>query len=314
MYKIFSIILSIVLIISTILICVFKPDMHKSILVYNSQYKIEPVSSNVEIQNQSSRITQKSLPEQTAIPITLQKSEVKEQPLNTAQIPVKMNTKPVISFNKTAGKNIDTKIRTQEVKNIPPQIDVNKIVANNQKILKNQNTEAKTVQMSQQKIHSTPSNNPIQSTKNIVNTQPVKTVPQKVVSAQPVKTAPKPVVITPAQEEIAWNIWRSNLQNKIMHDTKLPPVPMGTIFRFSFDVDKFGRITNIQTWSDTSQYTPYAIQFVAPVIRNCQGRSILTFPEGTSRTSTKFVGAWKISTSSKYSTPQDYNDIEKVVK
>lgn len=34
------------------------------------------------------------------------------------------------------------------------------------------------------------------------------------------------------QEVILWNQWRSNLQNKIMSDVKLPIMPEGTIFKF----------------------------------------------------------------------------------
>ena len=124
----------------------------------------------------------------------------------------------------------------------------------------------------------------------------------------------EPKVLTQQEEEIAWNIWRSNLQNQIMKDTKLPYVPKGTVFKFSFDVDKYGRISSIKTWSLNSNYTPYAIQYIAPVIRSYQGKDILDFPIGTGRFSTKFEGGWKISDNAKYSTPNDYNDIEKVKK
>ena len=99
-----------------------------------------------------------------------------------------------------------------------------------------------------------------------------------------------------------------------MKDTKLPIVPLGTVFKISFDVDKNGRVTNVQTWSTNSQYTPYAIEFIAPVIRSYQGKSILNFPQGSQRTKTTFTGGWKISQTSKYSNPNDYNDIERVVK
>ena len=41
-------------------------------------------------------------------------------------------------------------------------------------------------------------------------------------------------IITPQEEEIAWNIWRSNLQNKIMQDVRLPIIPNGITFKFTF--------------------------------------------------------------------------------
>lgn len=115
------------------------------------------------------------------------------------------------------------------------------------------------------------------------------------------------------QEVILWNKWRSNLQNKIMSDVKLPIMPEGTIFKFSFDVDRYGKISNVKTWSLTPAYTPYAIQYIAPVIRGYQGRDILNFPEGSNRFSTTVEGGWKISQTAKFSTPEDFKDAEKVI-
>ena len=118
--------------------------------------------------------------------------------------------------------------------------------------------------------------------------------------------------LAPEEELILWNKWRSDLQNKIMQDVKLPIIQEGIVFKFSFDVDKYGKITNIKTWSTTTEYTPYAIQYIAPVIRSYQGKDILNFPAGSKRFSTTAQGAWKISKSVKYSTPQDYSDTEKI--
>ena len=124
----------------------------------------------------------------------------------------------------------------------------------------------------------------------------------------------QPQVITAQEETIAWNKWRSNLTNQIMQDTKLPDIPNGTVFQFSFNVDKYGKITNVQTGANPASYTPYAIQYIAPVIRSYQGRSILNFPEGTARTTTQVTGKWRISGTQRYSTPQDYNDVEKIIR
>ena len=99
-----------------------------------------------------------------------------------------------------------------------------------------------------------------------------------------------------------------------MQDVYLPEIPNGTVFKFSFNVDKYGKITNVQTWSTTPSYTPYAIQYIAPVIRSYQGKSILNFPTGSTREITEVKGGWRISANEKFSTPQDYHDIEKVVK
>lgn len=137
---------------------------------------------------------------------------------------------------------------------------------------------------------------------------------QKIVTTSDEEKQQQVNVLTEQEEEIAWNVWRSNLQNQIMKDSKMPVLPIGTIFKMSFDVDKNGRVTNVQTWSTDSKYTPYAIEYIAPVIRSYQGKAILEFPKGSQRTKTTFTGGWKISKTSKYSNPNDYNDIEKVIK
>ena len=143
---------------------------------------------------------------------------------------------------------------------------------------------------------------------NIIETKPVtqkiETTKQSDTKvSEPIKTVQKTAVqkttntkvLTEQQEEIEWNKWRSNLQNQIMRDVKLPIIPQGTIFKFEFDVDKYGKVSNVQTWSMTSSYTPYAIQYIAPVIRSYQGKTILNFPSGSNRTETHVTGGWKIA-------------------
>lgn len=144
----------------------------------------------------------------------------------------------------------------------------------------------------------------------IVAKEEIKTVVQpKVERVQTSQTVNK---LT--QEEIAWNVWRSNLQNQIMQDVVLPNVPIGTVFKFTFEVDKYGKISNVQTWSLDKTYTPMAIEHIAPVIRGYQGRAILNFPSNSNRITTKVEGGWRISDKSVFSTPRDYNDTEKVIK
>lgn len=156
--------------------------------------------------------------------------------------------------------------------------------------------------------------NPLLSVLKETSTQ---TVPKVQTQTQQTQT-PAPKTITEEekarQEVILWNKWRSDLQNKIMTDVKLPIMPEGTIFRFSFDVDMYGKISNVQTWSLSPECTPYAIQYIAPVIRGYQGREILNFPQGSNRVSTTVEGGWKISQTAKYSTPDDYKDSEKIIQ
>ena len=315
MYKLIFTVITILVIITTACICVTKPQMHKSVFVYNSDYKIVP-AEEVTVEHEDIPVL-----EQPAAP-EVQKTEIENQnfvqtqtivnvqPKVTTQTkPVKIQTvttrtKPVKTQNTTVKvQSQSVKPQTNATKTVTPQIDLQKIVQNNNAI-----QSTKTVE--------TPKNTvtPVQAQ----SVKPTQTAPAPKVTTQNTKVvtnAPQPQkVLTAKEEEIAWNIWRSNLTNKIMEGTNFPAVPPGTVFRFEFNVDKYGKITNVQTWSETSKYTPYAIQYMAPVIRNLQGRSILVFPEGTARTSTKAWGAWKISNRTILSTPDNYNDIEKVTR
>ena len=227
--------------------------------------------------------------------------------------------------------------KVEVVKNLPTQVNqpqkeekkvtVQKVVKSvpkttqkpvEKKIVKNSPQPVQKIQTSQQTV------NPLLSM--LKETSTTESAQQKVVEKN-VQTAPqsvkkeetKPAAQTVTEEEkarqevILWNKWRSNLQNKIMSDVKLPIMPEGTIFKFSFDVDRYGKISNVKTWSLTPAYTPYAIQYIAPVIRGYQGRDILNFPEGSNRFSTTVEGGWKISQTAKFSTPEDFKDAERVI-
>ena len=259
MYKVFFIILAVILLISTVLFGVFAPKMHKNIFLYDADLKI----------------------------VLKENDNVK-----TDLIPTRINTvqnrfvdkKTVVSTSNTIvntpAKIKETPLKADTSSTVKPQV-------NNQNVRNNQ-PEAKNT-----------ADKPVPKT----SVKPDKTsVPQQV------QAAPQ----TKQQELILWNKWRSDLQNRIMRDVKLPIVKQGTIFKFSFDVDKNGKITNVSTWSTDPVYTPYAIQYIAPVIRSYQGRDFMSFPSGSNRVTTTVSGAWKISDKTTYSTPEDYKDIEKI--
>jgi len=268
--KIFLQICAILVIVATISICAIKPEMHKTVLVYNSDYKIvtdEEVKTEtaeipiMEIQVKPQEQTVKKTTETVSVPKT---QTTVQKPVQTVKI--QTPSKQVKTETKTVTKPAQTTVKTE----------------------KKQEQQVQTV---------------------IKKEQPPK--PQTVKTTR-TQTAPK--VLTQQEEEIAWNVWRSNLQNQIMKDVRMPALPTGIVFKFTFEVDKFGKISNIYTYSENPAYTPYAIQYIAPVIRSYQGKSILNFPQGSTRTSTVFKGGWKISANERLSTPNDYNDYEKVIK
>lgn len=149
--------------------------------------------------------------------------------------------------------------------------------------------------------------------------QPVKPVTKKQQEPkQPVKIIEdvkpqenKPHQLTEQEEIIAWNKWRSNLQNQVMKDAPTR-APLGTVFKFSFTVDKYGNMSNIKVWSENPNYTDLAVRVIKPVLSSYSHKPILNFPEGTKRVITNVTGGYVISTRTKYSSPSDYSDYEKV--
>ncbi len=192
--------------------------------------------------------------------------------------------------------------QAQEVLPTQKQVPVVKtVVKHNDKVL-NKSNEKVIEKESPEKVVQ------VQKTENKIKQDEVKPIVQKIEKKQEQTVEIQKL----SQEEIDWNIWRSNIQNRIMDDAKLPPVPMGTIFKFSFTVDMYGKITNVKSYSTNSKYTPYAIQFISPVIRSYQGQSFLEFPKNSKRTITDVNGAWIISNKAEYSTPNDFNDTERI--
>ena len=112
------------------------------------------------------------------------------------------------------------------------------------------------------------------------------------------------------EENIAWNIWRSRLQNAVMDASDVANTPAGTVYNFSFDVDNNGNISNIKV---SSNY-PKANSKVESAIKSFSGKSILKFPEGSKRKTVHFKGSFMMSYITRHSTPSDFNDFEKIFK
>ena len=118
--------------------------------------------------------------------------------------------------------------------------------------------------------------------------------------------------MTEQEEIIAWNKWRSNIQNRIMKDSNIDYAPLGTLFLFTFVVDKFGNVSNIKVECSNPAYMDVARDNVKPAIAKLQKQPILNFPKGTQRTSTVVTGLFLIGTQERYSTPNDFSDFERV--
>ncbi|MBQ7450280.1 hypothetical protein IJS77_02590 [bacterium] len=306
--NIFGYILIAITVLLTIFVGIKQPTMHTKLFIYDSKYEIveenkapsiETVVKTEEIPTMSADDSKSKIQiamEEQEIPAVNVEVKTVEQPKTTTQ--VKQNTQQTTQkpLAKTTTKQVPKTTTTTK----KPEEKV--VVQTKPQTTQTTKTTTQPQQITQTKPQPQQTTTQTQTQPTVVQTQQQK----------PSQTTVK--VLTQQEEEIAWNVWRSNLQNKILRDVKLPTIPMGTVFKVSFDVDKYGKITNLQTWSADSRYTPYVIEFVAPVIRSYQGKPILDFPTGSQRTKTTFTGAWKIASSVKYSSPSDYNDTERILK
>jgi len=110
-------------------------------------------------------------------------------------------------------------------------------------------------------------------------------------------------------ELIAWNKWRSDIQNNIM-DISDVNAPYGTLFYFTFEVDNNKRISNIHISSrGGSEADKKAIR---RAILSLNGSRLLEFPKGSSRKKVSFSGGFLMSDYELYSSPSDYKDFEYV--
>jgi len=111
-------------------------------------------------------------------------------------------------------------------------------------------------------------------------------------------------------KEDAWNLWRSNIQNKIIDDVKIDYAPLGIIYRYTFNVDNIGNIWDIKISCSYPEYEKYAKKSLETAITNLQKTPILKFPDGSKRKYTTFNGLFLIGTQARYATPNNYSDYE----
>lgn len=275
-------------VILTILTVKIHPEIHQPMLIEDADFKLVRISDTISSENipvsvaqpQPKTITQ-STPQKT-VAIKVQEAPTQNQNVQTtntsphSQTPVE--TKPVkIKFPK---KEVPIKTKTPE-----PQESQIEIL---QKLLNTDIEDSKALQENAQKLAQT-------------------------IQPQPAASTHKNPYMTEQEEIIAWSKWRSDIQNQIMRDSSIEQAPLGTIFTFTFVVDKFGNVSNIKVTCSNPNYMAMARNNMKPAIARLQRKPILNFPRGTQRTSTVVTGAIILGTFERYSTPADYNDFERVV-
>ena len=216
---------------------------------------------------------------------------------------------PVAQTAKTAPQdtqqNKTVEVKEQTVENTTKYIapEPQKIGKKERKsVQKNTPDTTSQLELLQQIIEQAAQEEPVELEKPVKNT---------IQQQQQEKTNQNPYM-TEQEEIIAWNRWRSNLQNRIMKDAQIDYAPLGTLFTFTFVVDKFGNISNIKVQCSNPNYMDAARNRVKPAIANLQRKPILKFPRGSRRTSTIFIGGFTIGTHEIYASPENYSDYERI--
>lgn len=115
-------------------------------------------------------------------------------------------------------------------------------------------------------------------------------------------------------EEISWNVWRSNFINQIVDDLGMMDMeeyPEGTWLYFSFEVDKYGLITNVKVFSPLIDKKDKVK--IANMMKKYTRKKITIFPKNSKRTKTTVNGIIVLSYfASKYTTPDDFSDVENI--
>lgn len=275
--------------IATVFVCVFRPKTHKPIAFEDRNFKLELISDEI------------AAPKTSDLNLVQNSVEIKSPTVDINLPPVNVKIPEIKTNTSTNSKNSTAKNTTKSQQNQPKTQIVSK---KNSPITQLNKTEVKKVE-----------SKPVQKSESKVvnNTEKSKVVsPVEKIREKPV-TKPAVKVLTEEEEIIAWNKWRSDLQNKLMRDSKIA-APIGTSFEFSFTVDKFGTISNLKTWSSNPSYTPLAVRIIKPLLLSYQKTAILNFPTGSKRVITNVNGGFTMARSSRYSSPSDYNDYERVTK
>lgn len=297
--------LIVIFILLTTAILVVKPSLHKPLTFAPQNTIVESIpqkASDTDVETQIVHVQQTQ--EEQGIQLAPQQDKLTQQNVKVSQIPQQIVEQKSIFQNipsQVVNKNIKTKaVKPQTQVQQRPKYELPKSIQDivNGKHSQNQEVE-KIVQSPKPPVQQTSHQKP--------TTQPQQQIQQKPKPQQVQNNAP----LTEAEEVIVWNKWRSDLQNKVMRDSRIA-APRGTVFRFSFTVNKFGQMSNLKVWSDTPGYTNYAIQALKPLLLSYQGKPILNFPARTKRITTNVEGAFAISNQDRYTTPNDYSDIERV--
>ena len=307
-----KVVIIIAFVVLTVLTIKIHPEMHQPMLLEDADFVLTRVSDTITADNipvtnvsntENKKVVEISVPEQ------------KESAQKAIEIYNRQQEQPVVKYVQTQDvKPVTAKkeIKVREIPNNTSQIELLQRVmknAENSSVVKHPEETKTTKYVNTDTQKTTTKTKTVDIPKTPANTQ------QKTVQIPPTqpKSSSNPYM-TEEEEIIAWNVWRSNIQNQIMKDSNIDFAPYGTVFTFTFIVDKFGNVSNIKVECSHPSFMDVARNNVKPAISNLQKKPILNFPRGTKRTSTVVQGMFLIGTQTRYSTPDNYSDFERVVR
>lgn len=292
--KVSVVVLFIVLTIITIRI---HPEIHQPMVIEDADFKLVRVSDT---------ITSQTTPITTVRPTVTQQT-VTVEPQQTKQVQQSVNIATPKASETPKYVQVETPQQTRPVKIKLPKKD----------------TQAQTVvqEPSQNELLRRLLNTDIEDTKALEENsrklaqsmQKNNRAPQQTYKQPQQTSTHKNPYMTEQEEIIAWSRWRSNIHNQVMKDSNAGVAPYGTVFSFSFLVDKYGNVSNVKVSCSNNYCMNIARDNLKPAIMHLQRKPILNFPRGTQRTSTVVSGSFLIGSEDKFSTPSNFSDFERVV-
>lgn len=292
--KVSVVVLFIVLTIITIRI---HPEIHQPMVIEDADFKLVRVSDT---------ITSQTTPITTVRPTVTQQT-VTVEPQQTKQVQQSVNIATPKATETPKYVQVETPQQTRPIKIKLPKKD----------------TQAQTVvqEPSQNELLQRLLNTDIEDTKALEENsrklaqsmQKNNRAPQQTYKQPQQTSTHKNPYMTEQEEIIAWSRWRSNIHNQVMKDSNAGVAPYGTVFSFSFLVDKYGNVSNVKVSCSNNYCMNIARDNLKPAIMHLQRKPILNFPRGTQRTSTVVSGSFLIGSEDKFSTPSNFSDFERVV-
>lgn len=295
----------ILLILLTVITAKIKPPVHQPMLIEDQDFVLTRISDTI--------ITPQNIP--TAPVINQEKTqEIIVQPEQQ-----EVNER-VVRFNNTEEQPITRYVETSSPKTTQKNVNVVNPTPKNDKIVNN--VVIPKDEKSQLELLNRLLNTPVEQIEVEVSEKDNKPVvnvhindkpkPQEVKVETPKPKSSSNPYMTEQEEIIAWNKWRASVTNQIMKNSNVGIAPIGTVFHFTFVVDKFGNVSNIRVESIPNAYMDIARNELKPAIAALQRKPILNFPQGTKRTTVIVDDSFSISFSSNFATPNLYSDYERV--